>query len=450
MDRMWYFINLISLLWVFQAWPVVDGVEAPPAVCPARLLTLEECWKIAIEQNPLAIAAEEGVVAAHENVGVVEAAKYPDLNFVSSYTRFRLHFYLPKVLNFIPQSLKSKLTVLGPQNDWNVFFRSRYTIYDGGFTKAQVRGSRALAQAVAEDAEQVRQQIMLDVALAFYGLMADKKIYEVAQKNLLRMEKHVVLANERKTTGDAPMVDVLQVKVATGDAAQLLVKSDSTIKMAMGDLNMAMGFPVESAIDIVAGPEEIFVDPKEIDIQVAFNTAVCRRPEILASEERLTLAYSRVQEAQSAFMPQMYAEGQYGWRNSHFLPHNPNWAVGVTLEMPLFQGFGDMHQLRENQAEYAREQAKHDNLVQKIRQDVWNAYYQLQEAFEGMRQASLQITDAQENLRMAEERYRVGAGTIKDLLDAQVGLAQTEANLVQAQWNYRSNYELFLWTQGAL
>jgi len=58
--------------------------------------------------------------------------------------------------------------------------------------------------------------------------------------------------------------------------------------------------------------------------------------------------------------------------------------------------------------------------------------------------------DAKESTRLAEERYRVGAGTLTELLDSQAALAQSEADLIDAKWGYRSAFVTFLWTQGLL
>jgi len=45
--------------------------------------------------------------------------------------------------------------------------------------------------------------------------------------------------------------------------------------------------------------------------------------------------------------------------------------------------------------------------------------------------------DARESLRMADERYKVGAGTITDLLDAETNLAEAEAAKVRTEYGYR-------------
>jgi outer membrane protein TolC len=46
------------------------------------------------------------------------------------------------------------------------------------------------------------------------------------------------------------------------------------------------------------------------------------------------------------------------------------------------------------------------------------------------------VTQAQENLRLAEERYRVGAGTILETIEAGVQLTQARSSLVQAKCDY--------------
>ena len=50
--------------------------------------------------------------------------------------------------------------------------------------------------------------------------------------------------------------------------------------------------------------------------------------------------------------------------------------------------------------------------------------------------ASVNVAAATEDLRVQQERYRVGAGTILDLLTSQAALTQAQTNLVQARFNY--------------
>ena len=60
----------------------------------------------------------------------------------------------------------------------------------------------------------------------------------------------------------------------------------------------------------------------------------------------------------------------------------------------------------------------------------------LETAYTQIEIAGVNVAAATEDLRVQQERYRVGAGTILDLLTSQAALTQAQTNLVQARFNY--------------
>lgn len=58
------------------------------------------------------------------------------------------------------------------------------------------------------------------------------------------------------------------------------------------------------------------------------------------------------------------------------------------------------------------------------------------------------VRDAEENQRIARERYRAGAGTVNELLDAAAALARAAAVHAQAEWDYRTAGATFEWAIG--
>jgi outer membrane protein TolC len=79
---------------------------------------------------------------------------------------------------------------------------------------------------------------------------------------------------------------------------------------------------------------------------------------------------------------------------------------------------------------------------------VWSAHATLRETHEAIAAADVLIRDADENVRITRERYRVGAGTVNELLDAQAALARAGAVRAQAEWDYRSARATYEWTVG--
>ena len=78
-----------------------------------------------------------------------------------------------------------------------------------------------------------------------------------------------------------------------------------------------------------------------------------------------------------------------------------------------------------------------EDLERAVRRDVTQAYDGYQTSRAAVELAGVGVTVARENYRMQELRYRAGASTILDLLDAQVNLVQAEADLVQARYQTR-------------
>ncbi len=197
-----------------------------------------------------------------------------------------------------------------------------------------------------------------------------------------------------------------------------------------------MGLPVETRLDIDTRIREL-TRPDDISLTEAMNKAVELRPEIRAAEQRIAASRSGVSAAKSAFGPKVRGEARFGWQDTTFFPNDKDWLVGLSLDLPLFDGFSRKHKLAKAKAEVSKEEADSARLAQTVRQEVWTAYSRLTESFAVVASTDALVRDAQESLRLANERYKVGAGTITDLLDSETALARAEATRVAAQWDYQ-------------
>jgi outer membrane protein len=136
-------------------------------------------------------------------------------------------------------------------------------------------------------------------------------------------------------------------------------------------------------------------------------------------------------------------EASWGWRDTSYFPHDKDWLVGVSIDLPIFTGFARKHQMSGARSALSREEADAERLTQAVRQEVWSAHSKLRETYEATRSTEVQLRDAQESLRLTSERYQAGAGTITDLLDSEAALARAEAVRVAALWDYQVSKSLF-------
>ncbi len=437
---LWFTLRLCLLI---VSLFVVPSLQADTAG-----LSLEGCQRIALDTSPLTRAAMEGVNIAHEIVGMAEAPYYPSIGANAHYERWqKFDFITLNKTAGVPPGVLPK--IIGPTNDYNFSISSKYLVYDWGERRAQLMAARSEQQAACLDTIKIEQEILLNVALAFYQLIANIELEKVAIKNLERSEKNNSFAKERKEVGDVPLADVFRSQVDVAESKQQLVKARNMVRIAKVNLNAAMGLPPQ--IEFTLAPEEVeAIPPESFSLQMAQLRAMEERPEIKVAQYHLrTMAY-KIKEAQGAFGPKVNAEGGYGKRDNDWFPSTDEWIFGVSVDVPIFTGFKLTHNLRRTQAEFLKARAEYDQLLLQVQQEVWKAYSNMQEAYESIEASLAQINDAGESNRLTEQRYQAGASTITDLLDAQTSLARAEAVRVDALWGYQAAKSIFLWTQGSL
>ena len=395
-----------------------------------QALTLEACVRIALDNNPAIRAVREGVSAAKEGVGEANAPYYPELAVSAGYSRWERHAFLPSGL-----ARPGMPTVIGPTDDWVAGLKARYTLFDSGARRAKLRAAIS-GQGLAEgDLARVRQDIAFDVHQSYYGFISALEALSVAEKNLVRAKDHLRIAGERKAAGAVPRADVVRAQTRAADEKLNLVRAEHLVRIARGNLNTAMGLSAEMPID-----EEIRRETIQLfaatDLAKAYDRAVRNRPEIRTAQRRIEMAQHAVDGAKSAFGPKVRVEGGYGRQDDNFFPDDKDWMVGVVVELPIFTGFSRTHRLGRTKAELLKEEAEVQRLIRNVRREVWSANSKLTESYEEIQTAAVLVKDAEESVRLTEERYAAGAGTITELLDTQAALARAGAARVEAQWNY--------------
>ena len=190
--------------------------------------------------------------------------------------------------------------------------------------------------------------------------------------------------------------------------------------------------------------------PDTPDPAAAAAAALKQRPEILAARQKVEVSRQGVSGAKSAFGPRVNADAGIGVRDDSFFPSDPEWTLGVSVDVPVFTGFSLQRKLGRAKADLSRDEALLAGLALNIRQEVWTAAANLQTAGEAIAASEVLVRQADESLRMARERYEAGAGVITDLLDAETDRARAGLSLTRARWDYRVYRAEFDWSTGSL
>ncbi len=403
---------------------------APPVTVPP--LTLERAVAIALDAHPAVRAARFGIVAAREAAGEARAPLYPELTATGAYSRWERHAFLPDGV-----TSPAIASTIGPTSDWFAGLSGRYLMLDSGERAARLRVALAGEHVAAADAAQLLEDLALAVHEAFHGLAAAMQARDAAEQEEARAREHLRLAEARKAAGAVPGADVIRARVGISESHLHVVSAEHLVRVAAGRLNTAMGLPPETELNAEVQSMDL-TPPSGVDLSAAFARALAERPLLLAARSRIDAARGAVDVARSAFGPRLGADWRYGWRDATWWPEDRDWSAGVTVQWPIFNGFARQRARGRARADLARAEADLERQQLDVRQDVWVARSRLDETYEAARAAAGLVADAEESLRVSRERYRAGAGTFADLLDAEAALARAASARVRAMLDYRT------------
>jgi len=165
-----------------------------------------------------------------------------------------------------------------------------------------------------------------------------------------------------------------------------------------------------------------------------------QNPELQAAEQTKRSAKIGINVARTAYLPSFSISGFYSRSNNEFdkvySDFNQNWFGSASLSMTLnvFNGFADQANLESGSLNYRIAEEDATDLRRNIRLRVEQALLSLQAWKEITAINGDNLVSAQEDLRLAQERYRVGAGTLLDIITAQVNVTRAKATLVNAKY----------------
>ncbi len=277
------------------------------------------------------------------------------------YLRWQKHDFI--TLNTTPAIQAAILpSIIGPTNDYNFSVNSTYLLYDWGERRAQLMAARAQTVGACMEWSKIEQEILLNVSLAFYELVANVEREKVAIKNLERSEKNLAFVKERREWAAflSPMCTAHRSMSPKGSSK--LVRARNMVRIAKVNLNASMGLPPQVEVEIApAEPES--PPPASYNLQMAQMNAMEHRPEVKEAIETDPCPWIQSKRSARRFGPKVTAEGGYGKRDSDWFPRDPEWIFGVSWTFRSSPDSTMTHNLRRAQAEFLKARAEFDQLL---------------------------------------------------------------------------------------
>jgi outer membrane protein TolC len=220
-----------------------------------------------------------------------------------------------------------------------------------------------------------------------------------------------------------------------GNARIALLQAQANLATAQANLGRQIGVdqPVRAVPDTVL--------PALPDTAGLRTAALDNAPQVEEAEAQARAAGAQVGVSRAAYFPTFSASVSNSFSGSEApwtttSGYLSGWNVRVSGSWPIFNGFARERQLTTSLVARDVARARAADTRRQVNAQLTQQIAALATAFEQMSIARDNLAAATEDLRVQNERYRVGAATILDLLTSQTALTQAEVNVVQTRFNY--------------
>jgi len=404
----------------------------------AEVLTLDQCIDIALRQNAsvLTPGLKIGLNSAQQGLWTAWGGLLPSLSGGVDYNWSKSPISQRAIFN--PYTFKID-TVLGggSASSWSASLGFRQTLFDGLANYYTIRRAQHTLAGSQQQYRSAELSLILQVRKSYYDVLRAKGLLEVEKGAVSRAEKDLETIQSMYDLGSKSQSDLLKAKVRRGTEKVVLITRQNEYDVALAALNNILNRDVSSPVEVV----EVTAAPDfKIDFDQALKEAKDNSPQLLAARADWAANRSSLGIARAAYFPDLSWNGGRSYsapeRGDLFKSDNGRWGIGVSLSYTVFDGFL-------KKSNYSRAKVAAKTSGEALTQEENNVALTVRQAYLGwqLAQGKIALADeteksAQEDFNLAQEKYNLGAGTILELLDAQVSLTQAQTDKVNALYDY--------------
>lgn len=402
---------------------------------PGIVLSLDESVATAFKNNKDIRIQEEEIKAAKAFILEAQSQLLPKLNLDASY----LHTGdILKLSSSVLSGTKKDAGVFnGYKNDNQLGLSLTDVIYNGGANIAGLKQSIVSFNAQKETLRAKKLDVEFETKRLYYGLLLALETRRITQELLEQSKAHYEDVQRKFEQGTSSQFDLLQSKVQVSKVFPEVVKAENAVDLTIADLNKLLGLDVRTYI---TPKERLSFLPIEIEEEEFLKQAYLNKPEMILKSLGIDINKWNIQIAKAGNRPQVNAGLEYSYRSNDFGDmfnnKHSNWNAGVTVSVPIFDGFSSRAKVQQAKSRYIQSVLEKTNLSDQIAVDIRQACLDLEHSRAIIDSQEANVGEAKEALRISAVRYDNGVGINLDVLDAQVSLSQIEENLSEGIYDY--------------
>lgn len=307
-----------------------------------------------------------------------------------------------------------------------------FTGFRRGNEKKAAGANRDAAEASLDNA---RFQIQLTTTNTFFDVLAAEQLQSVREASVRRAEEQLKVAVAKLHAGRGIRPDSLRSVVTLGNAQLQLVNARTSLATAQANLGRLVG--ADGAIGAV-DDSSLYVMLPAVDTAALRREALANAPSVKAAEASAAAATASIRVAKAAYYPTLTLSATMSLNgskaNSYDFLQGRQYNLGFSW--PIFNRFVREQNIVNSQVSLENAEATAADSRRAVLASLTAALASLEAAQLRIGISETSVLAGQEDLRVQQERYRLGAATIVDVLTSQEALDQAEVDVVTARFDY--------------
>ncbi|MCK4631921.1 MAG: TolC family protein [candidate division Zixibacteria bacterium] len=421
----------------------------------ANELTLDDCIEQALKNRSSIVAARGAETVAKADQRWALGQFLPRVNASYSYSKTKTTDIEPdQVITYVADSMIQQ-TVIGTDTAHDLRYipgfetvksadqdrtsktfdvRASMDLFNlaNFFNYAGARADRAKAHL---DVIRSEQDLIYSVKLAYYAYLASAENVTVQEGAVKRSQEQLKLIQSKYDLGSASLSDVLKQKVQSGNDRLSLLTAQNGVVSSRATLAYTVGLDPLGDIEFSSTYN---VRQYDGGLNDAVGFGLSHEPGLLAAQKRVDAAKHGLRSRKAEYLPKLVGFGSLSWSDATrgdtliYDFSSRDRTFGLQVSWNIFDGFARERSVAMGKVNQNNARASMADIRNLLVSSIKTAYMEIDQYKEAKTVASENVEAAEEDLKITQEKYNLGAATILDLLDAQVSLKQAQVSLIRA------------------
>lgn len=403
-----------------------------------RILRLEDCKKLALENNLNLRNSDLEVERAEETKKEAFTKYFPDIKlsgFIFNNDKYFVSTNLSGLqVNLLKSGLTAGITAIQP-------------IYAGGKIYYGNRLAELGKKSTELEREISRKNVLLQTEKDYWQIVVleERQItISYLEKELENMLKMAEISLKAKT---GISNDLLKVKLKIDETHAEKSKIKDVLQLSKMVLCKQMGLPMDSAAFIHIAIPDFKTIESPLKYDDSFDRSVYERPEYKLLDNGVNAGKIESKIKLSDELPSLAVGANYGYDNFMERGHMSGFLF-ATLSIPISDLWTNSYSMKKQKIQEQITLNKRRDEKEMLILEMQQAKNDLDDAYRKTLVARSAIEQSEENLRLNKNYLAAGAGDIAQVLEAESLFAQSKDDYINACINYFIQTRVYLQATG--